>query len=173
MRSYATLESNSILARAAIARRPLGHARGMASPMTGKLAVLLVEDNPADVFLVEEAIKEHQLPVHLVVVEDGEAAIRFLERANVETDTVPRAVVLDWNLPRRSGSEVLQHLRTSTSFADIPVIVFTSSDSRWDRELAAQLGATRYFRKSADFDEFMEIGNVLEEILRTKRPCSA
>lgn len=141
--------------------------------MSGKLAVLLVEDNPADVFLVEEAIKEHQLPVQLVVVEDGEAAIRFLEHANATTENVPKAVVLDWNLPRRSGSEVLQHLRSRTHFPEIPVVVFTSSDSRWDRELAAQLGATRYFRKSADFDEFMEIGNVLEELLMTQRPCSA
>jgi CheY-like chemotaxis protein len=141
--------------------------------MTGKLPVLLVEDNPADVFLVEEAIKEHNLPVHLLVVEDGEAAIRFLEQANIESESIPKAVVLDWNLPRRSGSEVLQHLRNSTRFPDIPVVVFTSSDSRWDRELAAQLGATRYFRKSADFDEFMEIGNVLEEVLKSQRPCSA
>jgi CheY-like chemotaxis protein len=141
--------------------------------MTVKLPVLLVEDNPADVFLVEEAIKEHNLPVHLLVVEDGEAAIRFLEQANIESESIPKAVVLDWNLPRRSGSEVLQHLRNSTRFPDIPVVVFTSSDSRWDRELAAQLGATRYFRKSADFDEFMEIGNVLEEVLKSQRPCSA
>ncbi|MCW5978175.1 MAG: response regulator [Bryobacteraceae bacterium] len=141
--------------------------------MKGKIPLLLVEDNPADVFLVEEAIKEHRLPVQLLVVEDGEAAIRFLDRANADASSIPNVVVLDWNLPRRSGSEVLQHLRTNTRFPDVPVIVFTSSDSRWDRELAAQLGATRYFRKSADFDEFMEIGHVIEEVLTKRRPCPA
>lgn len=141
--------------------------------MKNKVAVLLVEDNPADVYLVEEAIKEHQLAVDLLVVEDGEAAIRFLEEASAANGNLPTAVVLDWNLPRRSGSEVLQHVRTNSRFPDIPVIVFTSSDSRWDRELAAQLGATRYFRKSADFDEFMEIGDVLEEVLAKRWPSSA
>lgn len=166
-------ENNGPLGSVAFARRPCARPRKAITAIMGKIPVLLVEDNPADVFLVEEAIKEHHLPVQLVVVEDGEAAIRFLERANDDAESVPNVVVLDWNLPRRSGSEVLQHLRSSTRFPDVPVIVFTSSDSRWDRELASQLGATRYFRKSADFDEFMQIGDVLGEILLRWRPCPA
>lgn len=132
----------------------------------GKRLLLLVEDNSADVFLVEQAIEVHQVPVQLVVAEDGEQACRYFEQiAADESARRPDVVLLDLNLPKKSGAEVLEELQKSQKFQSMPVIVLTSSDSPEDRQQMAKLGADRYFRKPTSYKEFLKIGAILKEVL--------
>ena len=130
--------------------------------------ILLVEDSSADIFLVKQAIQAHGLPVNLQVAEDGERAIEFIDRAESEPDTPsPKAVLLDLNLPKKTGADVLMRLRRSNKFRDVPIIIVTSSGSDRDREQMKRLGATRYFQKPSAFDDFLKLGAVLAEVLET------
>jgi CheY-like chemotaxis protein len=131
-----------------------------------KLDVLVIEDNHADILLIEEVVREYNLPIALQVIEDGERAVDFIDNADGdESAPFPQLILLDLNLPRRTGLEILKRLQNSSRCGRIPVIVVTSSDSRQDREEAAQLGATRYFRKPANYDEFLKLGEVLRQVL--------
>jgi CheY-like chemotaxis protein len=134
-----------------------------------KRLVLLVEDNSADVFLVEQAIEFHQVPVHLIVAQDGEEACQYFKRMEADPNIpCPDALLLDLNLPKKSGTEVLEDLRERSMCREMPVIVLTSSDAAADRQRAASLGASRYFRKPTSYREFLEIGAVLKEVLTSK-----
>jgi len=129
--------------------------------------LLLVEDNQADVFLVEQAIEFYQVPVKVVVAEDGELACQYFDRADADENTLcPAVLVLDLNLPKRSGTEVLDRVRKSPKCRDIAVVIMTSSDSIEDRRNASRLGADRYFRKPTSYREFLQIGAVLNEVLK-------
>ncbi len=129
--------------------------------------LLLVEDNGADVFLVEQAIEFHQVPVRMTVAEDGEAACDYFEKADADVNfPCPAIVLLDLNLPKKSGTEVLEQVRKSAKCHSIPIIVLTSSDSPDDRNRAARLGADRYFRKPTSYREFLEIGAMLNDVLK-------
>jgi CheY-like chemotaxis protein len=133
--------------------------------------VLLVEDNRADVFLVERAVEFCKLSVRLKVIEDGEEALKYFE--GIESDRnipCPDAMLLDLNLPRRSGREVLQSVRQAKRSRELPVIILTSSNSPEDRRETAALGATRYFRKPTSYQEFLKIGEILGEVLKNATP---
>jgi CheY-like chemotaxis protein len=138
----------------------------MSSPIT----ILLAEDNPGDVFLVRRALEKHGLrDVELVVVEDGQAAIRYIERVDAdEAVFAPALALLDLNLPRATGSRILTRIRQSRRCGEIPIIIVTSSDSPLDREAAAQLGATGYFQKPGDLAGFMQLGQVVRDALDGK-----
>ncbi len=128
--------------------------------------VILVEDNSADVFLLQEAMKLHSVVVTLVVIDDGEKAIQWIQQNDLAAQRVsPSAVILDLNLPKRSGSEVLDVLRASESLSQTPVIIFSSSNSQRDRSLRNRYPHTSYVCKSADFDEFANIGGALKQVL--------
>jgi len=139
----------------------------MSSPIT----ILLAEDNPGDVFLVRRALEKHGLQVDLIVVEDGQAAIRYIERVDGD-DSVgsPELAMLDLNLPRATGSRILSRIRQSRRCSDIPIIIVTSSDSPLDRDAAAQLGATEYFQKPGDLAGFMQLGQVVRDALNGSVP---
>jgi chemotaxis family two-component system response regulator Rcp1 len=131
-----------------------------------KVVALLVEDNRTDVLMVEEAIELQDLPVQLYVVEDGEKACDFLEQVDNNPECVkPDVLLLDLNLPKRSGKEVLECLRRSRTCQDIPVLIITSSDASKERDELTKLGVARYFRKPASYDEFMKLGAVLKGVL--------
>jgi DNA-binding response OmpR family regulator len=99
------------------------------------------------------------------IVPDGERALDFVAKAEQEPDApCPNVVLLDLNLPRIDGLEVLRRLRAIDKFRNIPVLVVTSSDSPTDRNNAAKLGAS-YFRKPVTYDEFLGIGRVLRKFL--------
>ena len=127
--------------------------------MSRTVQILLAEDNPADVYLIEEALREHKVDFHITVAEDGEVAISLLSDSRLKPDIV----LLDLNMPKRSGGEVLDELR-KTSGPDVPVIVLTSSDSPTDREQALRLGATCYIRKPTGLDEFLQIGATIKQL---------
>jgi chemotaxis family two-component system response regulator Rcp1 len=135
----------------------------MSSPIT----ILLAEDNPGDVFLVRRALEKHGLQdVELVVVEDGQAAFRYIEGVDADDSLLsPDLALLDLNLPRATGSRILMRIRESRRCSSIPIIIVTSSDSPLDRAAAAQLGATSYFQKPGDLAGFMQLGRVVREAL--------
>lgn len=128
--------------------------------------VLLVEDSPADIYIVRESLKKHLKEIELRVLNDGEKAFSLIEATEAdESAPSPALLILDLNLPKRSGQEVLQRIRQSTKLGNIPVVIFTSSDSPLDRAETNKLGATAYFRKPADLEEFMCIGKVVQSVL--------
>jgi chemotaxis family two-component system response regulator Rcp1 len=127
--------------------------------------VLLAEDSPLDTFLVREAIANYHLPISLQVLEDGEKACTYIQKAERNEAPCPAMALLDLNLPKRDGIEVLKRIRQSSVCGNIPVVIVTSSDSPRDRAAAEQLGANRYFQKPTDYDEYLTLGKVLEDLI--------
>jgi CheY-like chemotaxis protein len=127
--------------------------------------VLLADDNPSDVYLIREALREHAVDCDLRVAGDGRDAMDIIsgENADVNLDSLS-LIILDLNLPRHDGIEILQRLRESPDL-NIPVVVLTSSDSPRDRLMATQLGAARYLRKPSNLNEFLELGAIFKELL--------
>lgn len=128
--------------------------------------VLLVEDSPADTYLVRQSLKKHLKDFDLRVMDDGEKAFQAIEAAEMDASLpCPAILLLDLNLPRRSGQEILQRLRESPRYSHVPVVILTSSNSPSDRAETKRLGATAYFQKPTDLEAFMRIGEVVQNIL--------
>jgi len=127
--------------------------------------ILLAEDNPADVFLIRTALEEHGVDVPLEVVADGKEVLQVLQEQQLQTVSQLKLIILDLNLPRHDGIEILQRLRQTEGLAGIPVVVLTSSDSPRDRIVASQLGASRYLRKPSNLEQFLSLGAVFKELV--------
>jgi CheY-like chemotaxis protein len=141
---------------------------------TFPVQILLAEDNPADVYLIRQALAENNVNCSIDVACNGKQALSFLsEDGESQSSTTPNLILLDINLPQHNGTEILQHIRQSRRFSSVPVIVFTSSDSPADRLSATQLGAVRYIKKPSLLDEFMAIGGVIREVLMTQPVAAA
>jgi chemotaxis family two-component system response regulator Rcp1 len=135
-------------------------------PAQRKIHLLLVEDNRGDVWLVKEAIEHYKVPVEIHLLQDGEAAIRLVEQIESNHDApCPELVLLDLNLPKKTGRDVLLRLKASERCKNVPVVVMTSSDSLKDRTDMAALGAARFFRKPPDYESFLMIGDTLNQVL--------
>jgi chemotaxis family two-component system response regulator Rcp1 len=133
------------------------------------IRILLAEDNDGDIFLVRRALEQRGVPHELTVARNGEEALALLERAEHGPDSeAPRLILLDLNLPKIDGAQVLSRLRKTAAFSATPVIVLTSSDSPKDRESALALGANVYFRKPTDLQSFMRLGEVVEMVLQNR-----
>lgn len=133
-----------------------------------KAVILLVEDNHADVTLVEEALSEAGVVCTLQVVTDGSEAIEMIERLDADASLPgPELILLDLNLPRVSGEDVLRRVRSKGRCQAIPVLVVSSSAAPVDRQRAMSLGATDYFRKPSSLDEFLELGPKVRDLLRS------
>lgn len=130
--------------------------------------ILLAEDNPADVYLVQQAFSEHGLDCSLEVVEDGEAAIRRIDRLDASDERCPDLMLLDYNLPKKDGGAVLARLQSSSRLAPAIVIVFSSSESPRDEAEATKLGAHSYLRKPSTLDEFLEVGGYVKRLLEQR-----
>src|SRR5256885_1539202 len=134
----------------------------MTGEPTKPVQILLAEDNPADVFLVRQALESKPVKFELHVIEDGEKAMQFIELADAKgLDFCPKAILLDLNLPRKSGLEVLQWLIETEKCPGAKVVILSSSDAPADRAEAARLGAARYFRKPSSLAEFLKIGDLV------------
>jgi len=128
--------------------------------------VLIVEDSDADVFLFEQAIAATGLPVTIHIAKDGEQAIHFFDQVDVDSAfPSPAVVILDINLPRKQGGDVLEHMRRSRRCANALVVVASTSDSKQDRDKMRSLGAAAYFRKPSEYDEFMKVGDMVKALL--------
>ena len=124
--------------------------------MTAKY-ILLVEDNPDDVTLTLDAFRESQIANRIVVVNDGAAALDFLFGPKTDSSPPgqPTVVLLDLNLPKVAGLEVLRRIRAHPETKRLPVVILTSSREEQDLIASYDLGANSYIRKPVDFDQFL------------------
>ena len=125
--------------------------------------ILLIEDNPDDVLLMQRAFRKLNLLNPLKVLEDGEAAVAYLGEVvdGHHTAEVPALVLLDLKLPRRSGLEVLEWLRAQPRLRRCPVVVLTSSKEAPDVRTAYDLGANSYLIKPVEFQSFLDMVGTL------------
>lgn len=132
------------------------------------IEVLLVEDNPGDVRLTKEALKEAKVRNNLHVVEDGVAALHFLRREG-EFSGVPRPdlILLDLNLPKKDGREVLEEIKADSALKTIPVVVLTTSHAEEDIVRSYNLHANCYVTKPVDLDQFIRIVKSIEDFWLT------
>lgn len=133
--------------------------------MSAKLvSILLVEDDPGDVLLIREALADHGAANSLSTVGDGVEAMRFIRGEGEYADrSGPDLVLLDLNLPRKSGAEVLAEIKSDPRLATIPVIVLTTSDAEEDILRSYRLHANAYITKPVDFARFREIVHRLDD----------
>jgi two-component system, chemotaxis family, response regulator Rcp1 len=125
--------------------------------------ILLVEDNPGDVRLTREALKEGKVRNNLYVAPDGVEALRFLRREDEHHDAVrPDLILLDLNLPRKDGREVLEEIKQDVNLRSIPVVILTSSQAEQDICRAYQLHANCYVTKPVDLDQFVTVVQSIE-----------
>jgi CheY-like chemotaxis protein len=125
--------------------------------------ILLVEDNEGDVRLTREALREGHLRNHLHVAEDGERALDFLYRRGEYVDAPrPDLILLDLNLPRRDGREVLAEIKNDPSLKRIPVVVLTTSRAEADLVRMYDLHANCFITKPVDFDQFIQVVKTIE-----------
>ncbi|PZA08671.1 MULTISPECIES: response regulator [unclassified Meiothermus] len=142
----------------------------MANP---PLRILLVEDNPADVFLMEAALELGELPHTLLLARDGQEALELLRGARSQ-DSLPDLILLDLNLPRLSGFDVLQAIRQDPQLSHLTVVVFTTSNAHSDVQRAYALQANAYVVKPPGLDDLLRIISQLKSFWfeAASLPCS-
>lgn len=129
-------------------------------------SILVIEDNPTDVFLIKEALRVIGIHAELRIIQDGEEAMNLLERlASTGGIRCPDLILLDINLPRTDGFKVLERLRGSPKCGSTPVVVMSSSEASGDRLRAKNLRACEYFQKPPGYEAFLKIGLVVKRIL--------
>jgi len=125
--------------------------------------VLLVEDDPGDVILTQEGLRASKLHINLHVVDNGEKALAFLHRAPPYEDAPrPGLIILDLNLPRVNGTEVLRDIKTSEELKTIPTVILTTSRAEEDVVRSYKLGANCYVSKPLNLDEFVKVVGSIE-----------
>jgi CheY-like chemotaxis protein len=135
-----------------------------AAEETRLIEVLLVEDDPGDVLMTKEAFDEHKLRNRLNVVSDGAEALAYLRREGEYADAVrPDLVLLDLNLPKRDGREVLEEIKKDDDLCRIPVVVLTTSQADEDVLRSYQLHANAYVTKPVDFDRFIAVVKQIDD----------
>ena len=136
----------------------------MAQASGAPIEILLVEDNPGDVRLTQEAVREAKIRNTLNVVNDGEEAIAYVRRQGAYADRPrPDLILLDLNLPRKDGREVLQDLKSDPDLHRIPVVVLTSSAAEQDILRTYDLYANAYVTKPVDLEQFMHVVSSIQD----------
>ncbi|MBV8844113.1 MAG: response regulator [Bryobacterales bacterium] len=130
--------------------------------------ILLVEDNEADVVIIRKAIDAAGTNADLHIIHDGKAAMEFFDAIDADPAAPsPNLVLLDMNLPKKNGDDVLRHLRAGTRCRDATVLIVSSSDAPRDQSAVASLGIAGYFKKPSDYTEFMKLGPLVRRLLNT------
>ena len=125
---------------------------------TRPVNILLIEDNPGDIRLTEEAFNECQINVNLISVMDGVEAIKYLTKVdNYDSAETPDLILLDLNLPKKDGREVLEEIKSDSQLKRIPVIVLTTSNAEQDILKTYNLHVNGFINKPVDFDRFFDI----------------
>jgi CheY-like chemotaxis protein len=133
-------------------------------PAGQPIEVLLVEDDPGDVLLIREAFDFNKVHNNLNVVSDGEQALDYLRGAGDYADRIrPDLVLLDLNLPRKDGREVLAEVKTDPDLRTIPIVVLTTSEAEEDVLKSYQLHANAYVTKPVDFERFVSIVRQIDD----------
>jgi CheY-like chemotaxis protein len=132
------------------------------------IQILLVEDDPGDVVITREAFAENKVRNELSVVSDGEAAMAFLRREEGYADAPrPDLILLDLNLPRKAGHEVLAEIKSDSDLQRIPVVVLTTSDAEEDILRSYDLHANAYVTKPVDFECFLNVVRQIDDFFVT------
>ncbi len=129
--------------------------------------MVLIEDSSPDVILVRRALELHQVECDVQVLTDGEQAIEFLDL--LDDAPCPDLLILDLNLPKQSGFDVLRRFQSNTKCADAQVMVLSSSNAQGDRDTASRLGADIYIRKPTRLSDFLQIGATIKAYLQPQR----
>lgn len=126
--------------------------------MPGHRSILIIEDNPGDVRLMREALREFNPPVDIQVAGDGDEALVFLRRKETQPEVArPSLIFLDFNLPKSDSRELLREIKADPALRMIPIAVLTSSDAEKDIRDAYKLYANCYLRKPVDLDSFFTL----------------
>lgn len=132
------------------------------------IQILLVDDDPGDVLITREAFADYKVRNQLSVVSDGEAALAFLRREEGFADAPrPDLILLDLNLPRTAGHEVLAEIKSDSELQRIPVVVLTTSDAEEDILRSYDLHANAYVTKPVDFDRFLTVVRQIDDFFVT------
>jgi chemotaxis family two-component system response regulator Rcp1 len=133
--------------------------------------ILVIEDNASDVFLLDRALKKQDLRFELVHLLSGGEALAFVRQQGVYADAgIPDLILVDLNLSKYSGEEILREIRGAKHLGGIPVCVWSSSRSRRDEALLKDLGVAQFITKPAGLDQFMEIGKIIRDLLAGASP---
>jgi CheY-like chemotaxis protein len=133
-------------------------------PAGQPIEVLLVEDDPGDVLLIREAFEFNKVHNNLNVVSDGEQALAYLRREGEYGETLrPDLILLDLNLPRKDGREVLAEVKSDETLRTIPIVVLTTSEAEEDVLKSYQLHANAYVTKPVDFERFVSIVRQIDD----------
>ncbi|MFI6583638.1 response regulator [Embleya sp. NPDC050493] len=136
----------------------------MTQPVAGAIEVLLVEDDPGDVLMTREAFEDNKVRNSLHVVSDGVEAVAFLRREGEFADAPrPDLILLDLNLPRKDGREVLEEIKADEDLRRIPVVVLTTSEAEEDVLRSYHLHANAYVTKPVDFEQFINVVRHIDE----------
>ena len=128
--------------------------------------VLVIEDNVSDVFLLERALNKQDLRVQLMRLADGDEALAFIRRERDYAHmAVPSLILMDLNLPKHNGEDILREIRGAQHLSGIPVCAWSSSQSQQDQALLMELGVARFVTKPLGLDQFMEIGKIIKDLL--------
>jgi chemotaxis family two-component system response regulator Rcp1 len=134
-----------------------------------RVEVLLVEDSPGDVRLTQEVFRDAKVPIHLHVATDGVEAMTFLRREGKHTDAPrPDLILLDLNLPRMDGREVLSHIKEDESLKTIPTVILTTSEAEADIVKSYELQANCYLSKPVELDAFENLVRSIGDFWLTK-----
>ncbi len=124
--------------------------------------MLIIEDNPGDVTLLNLALQRSEVDCEVSVIDDGGAALEFVRQ---KEPLVPDLVILDLNLPKADGREVLSAMRSIEAFANVPVVIWTSSNAPHERAQLNALRITRYVVKPPELNEFLKLGDIVKGML--------
>lgn len=125
--------------------------------------ILLVEDNPGDVELTQDALRRSKVATRVAVVNDGEDAMAYLQTSGGDGQPTPDLVLLDLNLPRKDGMEVLREMKEDPKLRHIPVVILTTSEAERDILLSYRLGANCFISKPVDLDEFRKVVETIDD----------
>jgi DNA-binding response OmpR family regulator len=129
--------------------------------------ILVIEDNGSDVFLLDRALKKQNLKFELVHLLSGGEALAFSHRQGAYADAViPDLILVDLNLSKYTGEDILREIQRATHLAGVPVCVWSSSQSRRDEALLKELGISKFITKPSGLDQFMEIGKIIVDLVR-------
>jgi chemotaxis family two-component system response regulator Rcp1 len=128
--------------------------------------ILVIEDNVSDVYMLGRALKKQDLRYELVHLPTGGDALAFVRRQGIHAEAaIPDLILVDLNLSKYTGEEILREIRSAGHLAGIPVCVWSSSRSRRDEALLKEIGISQFINKPAGLDQFMEIGKIIKDLL--------
>ncbi len=128
--------------------------------------IVVIEDNSSDVFLLDRALKQQDLRFELIHLPTGDAALAYVRRQGAFAGApIPSLILVDLNLSRYTGQEIVREIRSAGYLADVPVCVWSSSRSRRDEATLQSFGVSKFITKPSGLDQFMEIGELIKELL--------